>query len=56
VLIAVSPPNPFLLPLARRLADEQGTTVLWNGSKTDVLPFSDHVVEMTSLPDYFQAP
>ena len=56
VLIAVSPPNPLLLPLARRLADEKGTTVLWNGSKTDVLPFSDHVVEMTSLTDYFQAP
>ena len=51
VLIAVSAPNPLLLPLARRLADERGTTVLWNGKKTDVLPFSDHVVEMTSLAD-----
>jgi len=56
VLIAVSPPNPLLLPLARRLADERGTTVLWNGNKTDVLPFSDHVVEMTSLLDSSKAP
>jgi ABC-type lipoprotein export system ATPase subunit len=56
VLIAVSPPHPLLLPLARRLADERGTTVLWNGNKTDVLPFSDHVVEMTSLTDYAKAP
>lgn len=56
VLIAVSPPHPHLLPLARRLADERGTTVLWNGNKTDVLPFSDHVVEMTSLTDYAKGP
>ena len=56
VLIAVSPPNPLLLPLARRLADECGTTVLWNGDKCDVLPFSDHVVEMTSLRDHTRVP
>ena len=56
VLIAISPPNPLLLPLARRLADERGTTVLWNGNKTDVLPFSDHIVEMTSLTDYAKGP
>jgi len=56
VLIAVSPPNPLLLPLARRLADECGTTVLWNGDKCDVLPFSDHVIEMTSLRDHTRFP
>lgn len=56
VLIAVSPPNPLLLPLARRLADECGTTVLWNGAKSDVLPFSDQVVEMTSLSEHARIP
>jgi ABC-type ATPase involved in cell division len=49
VLIAVSPPNPILLPYARRLADECGTTVLWNGDKSDLLPFSDHLVEVISV-------
>jgi putative ABC transport system ATP-binding protein len=56
VLIAVSPPNPLLLPLARRLADECGTTVLWNGDKSDVLPFSDQVVEMTLLSEHARIP
>lgn len=48
VLIAVSPPSPLLLPLARRLADEIGTAVLWNGDKVDLLPFADNLIEMTS--------
>jgi hypothetical protein len=56
VLIAVSPPNPLLLPLARRLSDESGTTVLWSGDKSDVLPFSNHVVEMASLRDHTRVP
>lgn len=47
VLIAVSPPSPLLLPLARRLADEVGTAILWNGEKVDLLPFADHLIEMT---------
>jgi ABC-type lipoprotein export system ATPase subunit len=47
VLIAVSPPSPLLLPLARRLADEIGTAVLWNGDKVDLLPFADNLIEMT---------
>jgi ABC-type lipoprotein export system ATPase subunit len=47
VLIAVSPPSPLLLPLARRLADEIGTAVLWNGEKVDLLPFADNLIEMT---------
>ncbi len=47
VLIAVSPPNPLLLPLARRLADEIGTAVLWNGDKADILPFADNLIEMS---------
>lgn len=52
VLIAVSPPNPLLLPLARRLADLVGTAVLWNGEKVDILPFADHVIEMTRHSDF----
>jgi len=55
VLIAVSAPSPLLLPFARRLADERGTAVLWNGNKTDLLPFSDHMVEIRSLADYSKA-
>lgn len=47
VLIAVSPPSPILLPLARRLADEMGTAVLWNGAKGDLLPFADTLIEMS---------
>jgi ABC-type lipoprotein export system ATPase subunit len=47
VLIAVSPPSPLLLPLVRRLADEFGTAVLWNGEKTDLEPFANQLVEMT---------
>ena len=47
VLIAVSPPSPLLLPLARRLADQIGTAVLWNGEKVDLLPFADNLIEMT---------
>jgi len=47
VLIAVSPPSPLLLPLVRRLADEFGTAVLWNGDKTDLEPFANQLVEMT---------
>jgi hypothetical protein len=37
----------LLLPLARRLADEIGTAVLWNGDKVDILPFADNLIEMT---------
>ena len=48
VLVAISPPSPILLPYARRLADEFGTAVLWNGHKSDLLPFSNHMVEITS--------
>ena len=56
VLIAVSPPNPSLLPYARRLADECGTTVLWSGDKGDLLPFSNYLVEMTPLRDRARIP
>lgn len=46
VLIAVTPPNPVLLPLARRLADEFGTCILWNGLKDDLLPYCDQMFEI----------
>ncbi|MEI8292823.1 MAG: ATP-binding cassette domain-containing protein [bacterium] len=51
LLVAISPPHASLLPLARRLADELGTAVLWNGDQSDALPFLDHFVEMNpALP------
>jgi ABC-type lipoprotein export system ATPase subunit len=55
VLIAVLPPHSLLLPFARCLADERGTTVLWNGNKTDLLPFSDYMLEIRSLADFSKA-
>jgi ABC-type lipoprotein export system ATPase subunit len=48
VLLAVTSPHPSLLPLARKLADERGTAVLWSGEKAEMLPYSDHLVEMNT--------
>lgn len=53
VLIAISPPAPGLLPLARRAADEAGLTVLWAGERAELQPFADRIIEMRegrSLP------
>lgn len=46
LLVATSPTSPLLLPLARRMADDFGTTVLWNGQKNQVAPYADRLLEM----------
>ena len=56
VLIAISPPGSLLLPLARRLADATGASVLWNGVDGDMLPFADRLLEITAPPVRNAAP
>jgi ABC-type lipoprotein export system ATPase subunit len=46
VLIAISPPDPDLLPLAKLAAAKYHLTVLWAGARTSVAPFADRIVEM----------
>lgn len=44
ILVAVSPPAPFLLPMARRYARQTGATVLWNAGTEDVTGQCDMVL------------
>jgi ABC-type proline/glycine betaine transport system ATPase subunit len=54
ILIAVSPPALFLLPLARRYARQTGAAVLWNAGAADVRGLCERVLtpdcRMTSIP------
>lgn len=44
ILVAVSPPAQFLLPLARRYARETGATVLWNAGMEDITGQCDRIL------------
>lgn len=46
ILIAISPPDPGLLPLARSAAENLGITVLWAGVREAVAPYADRIIEM----------
>jgi len=46
ILIAISPPAPDLLPLARRAADQFGITVLWAGAHGAVAGLADRVITL----------
>jgi len=46
VLIAISPPDPDLLALARLAADRFGLTVLWAGARDAVSGFADRIIQM----------
>ena len=54
ILVAVSPPALFLLPLARRYARQTGAAVLWNAGAADVRRLCERVLTpdclMTSIP------
>lgn len=50
ILIAPSPPDPQLLPLARRLAKEAGTTVLWNGGRQQLSRHADSILDLEATP------
>lgn len=44
ILVAVSPPPLFLLPLARRYAEKTGAAVLWNAGSADVGGLCDRIL------------
>ena len=46
VLIAISPPDPDLLPLAKLAAAKFHLTVLWAGDRETVAPHADRIIEM----------
>jgi len=46
VLIAISPPDPDLLPLAKLAAAKYHLTVLWAGEREAVAPYADRIIEM----------
>lgn len=46
ILIAISPPDPNLLPLAKLAAKTHRLTVLWAGNRADVSPYADRIIEM----------
>ncbi len=46
ILIAISPPAPDLLPLAKRAAEKWDITVLWAGDRETLSPHADRIVEM----------
>lgn len=46
VLIAISPPDPGLLPIAKLAAEKSGITVLWSGERECLLPFADRVIAL----------
>lgn len=46
VLIAISPPDPDLLPLAKLAASKYHLTVLWAGMREDVSAYADRIIEM----------
>lgn len=50
VLMAVSPPDPLLIPFARRLAKETGTAVLWNGERKNLLRQADGILDLEAGP------
>jgi ABC-type lipoprotein export system ATPase subunit len=45
ILVAISPPASFLLPLARRYSREQGACVLWNAGSEHFPVECDRVIE-----------
>ncbi|MCK9590305.1 MAG: ATP-binding cassette domain-containing protein [Terrimicrobiaceae bacterium] len=46
VLIAISPPDPDLVPLAKLAADKFHLTVLWAGERETLAPCADRIIEM----------
>jgi ABC-type lipoprotein export system ATPase subunit len=46
ILVAITPPDPQLLPIARRLADEAGTTILWNGERHHLSRHADSILDL----------
>lgn len=44
ILVAVSPPALFLLPLAKCYAEQTGATVLWNAGTADVSGLCDRIL------------
>ena len=46
VLIAISPPDPDLLPLAKLAAAKFHLTVLWAGERESIAPYADRIIEM----------
>ncbi|MBU6183343.1 MAG: hypothetical protein KGR46_11110 [Verrucomicrobia bacterium] len=46
ILVAVSQPDPLLIPLARRLASETGTTILWNGERKNLARQVDGIIDL----------
>ena len=46
VLIAISPPDPDLLPLAKLAAAKYHLTVLWAGDRDAIAPHADRIIEM----------
>lgn len=46
VLIAISPPDPDLLPLAKLAAAKYHLTVLWAGIRGEVGAYADRIIEM----------
>lgn len=46
VLIAISPPDPDLLPLAKMAAKQFHLTVLWAGELGTIAPYADRLIEM----------
>ena len=50
ILIAVSQPNPLLIPIARRLAAEAGTTILWNGERKNLSRQVDGIIDLEAGP------
>lgn len=46
ILIAISPPDPDLLPLAKQAAEKFHLTVLWAGEREAVSFYADRIIEM----------
>jgi ABC-type ATPase involved in cell division len=46
ILIAISPPDPDLLPLAKMAAIKYRLTVLWAGDRTACAPHADRIMEL----------
>ncbi|MFZ4776332.1 MAG: ATP-binding cassette domain-containing protein [Terrimicrobiaceae bacterium] len=46
ILIAISPPAPDLIPLARKAAEKFDMTVLWAGDRESLAPYADRIIEM----------
>ncbi len=46
ILVAISPPDPDLLPLAKHAAEKFHLTVLWAGERNAVSAHADRIIEM----------